>query len=143
MVSATVGGGCAGAGDRDGCDRHGRGLWIFRDRTQCRKRCFDRARQVIAYRTLVKAFYKLHDPTQVNRQGPDVGSQYRSGIWTVSDAQATVANEVTKELEKSNKFKSKIATQIESAKTFFIAEDAHQDYIEKTGRACHVTNPWK
>ena len=99
--------------------------------------------KVISYRTLVEAFYKLHDPTQVNRQGPDVGSQYRSGIWTVSDIQETVANEVTKELEKSNKFKSNIATQIEPAKTFFLAEDAHQDYIEKTGRACHVTNPWK
>ena len=99
--------------------------------------------KVISYRTLVEAFYKLHDPTQVNRQGPDVGSQYRSGIWTVSETQETVANEVTKELEKSNKFKSNIATQIEPAKTFFLAEDAHQDYIEETGRACHVTNPWK
>ena len=54
-----------------------------------------------------------------------------------------VANKVTEELKNSNKFKSNIATQIEPAKTFFLAEDAHQDYIEKTGRACHVTNPWK
>lgn len=99
--------------------------------------------KVISYRTLVEAFFKLHDPTQVNQQGPDIGSQYRSGIWTVSNEQEEIANKVVDDLSKLKKFTSDIATQIESAKTFFIAEDAHQDYIQKTGRRCHVTNPWK
>ena len=98
---------------------------------------------VISYRKLVEAFFKLHDPTQVDRQGPDVGSQYRSGIWTATDEQAKVAGKVVAELVESNTFKSKIATQIEPAKTFFVAEDIHQDYVLKSGRPCHVTNPWK
>ena len=99
--------------------------------------------KVISYRTLVEAFFKLHDPTQVDRQGPDVGSQYRSGIWTGSDTQAGIANEVVEELVAAKKFQSQIATKIEPAKTFYIAEDAHQDYVEKSGRPCHVTNPWE
>jgi peptide methionine sulfoxide reductase msrA/msrB len=98
---------------------------------------------VISYRTLVEAFFKLHDPTQVDRQGPDVGSQYRSGIWTVSDEQVEIATKVMRGLAKSNTFKSTIATQIEPAKTFFIAEEAHQDYVRKSGHPCHVTNPWE
>jgi peptide methionine sulfoxide reductase msrA/msrB len=98
---------------------------------------------VISYRTLVEAFFKLHDPTQVDRQGPDVGSQYRSGIWTVSDEQVEIATKVMRDLAESNTFKSTIATKIEPAKTFFIAEETHQDYVQKSGRPCHVTNPWE
>lgn len=98
--------------------------------------------KVISYERLVRAFFDMHDPTQVDRQGPDTGSQYRSGIWTTSDAQQATAEEYVKKLEASGKFARPIATQVEPAKTFYPAEDYHQDYIEKTGRACHVKNPW-
>jgi|MDTC01.2.fsa_nt_gb peptide methionine sulfoxide reductase msrA/msrB len=99
--------------------------------------------KVIAFETLLKAFFKMHDPTQVDRQGPDIGSQYRSGVWTTSDEQAKIVDAYIKELTESNEYDVPIATQIESAKTFYLAEEGHQDYIETTGRACHVTNPWE
>jgi peptide methionine sulfoxide reductase msrA/msrB len=97
----------------------------------------------ISYRRLLQAFFDMHDPTQLNRQGPDVGEQYRSGIWTTNDAQKREAEAYIRELAEKRAFGgNKIVTQVESAKTFWPAEDYHQDYIEKTGRACHVANPW-
>lgn len=97
----------------------------------------------IPFRRLLEAFFEMHDPTQLNRQGPDYGSQYRSGIWYASDEQKKQAEEFIKELTAKKKFGGqKIVTQLEAAKTFYPAEDYHQDYIEKTGRACHVQNPW-
>ena len=98
---------------------------------------------VISYETLLQAFFTMHDPTQVNRQGPDKGTQYRSGIWTTSKQQLQSAKAYVQELSDSGAVTRPIATEIEPAKTFYIAEDIHQDYIENTGRACHVTNPWK
>jgi peptide methionine sulfoxide reductase msrA/msrB len=98
---------------------------------------------VISYETLLKAFFTMHDPTQVNRQGPDKGTQYRSGIWTTSKQQLQSAKAYVQELSDSGAVTRPIATEIEPAKTFYIAEDIHQNYIENTGRACHVTNPWK
>jgi len=98
---------------------------------------------VISYETLLQAFFTMHDPTQVNRQGPDKGTQYRSGIWTTSKQQLQSAKAYAQELSDSGAVTRPIATEIEPAKTFYIAEDIHQDYIENTGRACHVTNPWK
>ena len=97
---------------------------------------------IISFEQLVEAFFKMHDPTQVDRQDPDIGSQYRSGIWTTSKEQEEVASKFKSTLEDSGKLKNPIATQIETAKIFYEAEDGHQDYIEKTGRACHVKNPW-
>lgn len=97
---------------------------------------------VISYERLLEAFFVMHDPTQVNRQGPDVGGQYRSGIWTTSEAQRAAAEAYVKKLEAEGRYKRPIATQIEPAAVFYGAEDYHQDYIEKTGRACHVKNPW-
>jgi len=97
---------------------------------------------VITYERLLEAFFVMHDPTQLNRQGPDVGTQYRSGVYTTSDAQLKAAQKYKDELEASGKFKRPIVTEIEPAKTFWVAEDYHQDYIANTGRACHVTNPW-
>lgn len=97
----------------------------------------------ISYRRLLEAFFTMHDPTQLNRQGPDFGTQYRSGIWTVDDEQRKEAEAFVKELNASGKLSKPIVTQIEPAKTFYSAEDYHQDYVEKTGRACHVRNPWK
>lgn len=98
---------------------------------------------VISYGTLLEAFFKMHNPTQVNRQGPDYGTQYRSGIWTTSDEQQQIANAFVAELNKSEKFDKPLATQVEPAEKFYLAEDAHQDYIENTGRACHVADPWE
>ena len=98
--------------------------------------------KVISYKTLLEAFFKMHNPTEVNRQGPDVGSQYRSGVWTTSGEQQKTASEFIKELTASEAFSEPIATQVEPAKTFYLAEEGHQDYIENTGRSCHVTNPW-
>ncbi len=102
---------------------------------------FDPAR--ISFERLLEAFFKLHDPTQLDRQGPDVGDQYRSGIWTTSDAQKTAAEAFVKKVAASKRYGSRpIVTRIEPAKTFWPAEEYHQDYVEKTGRACHVVNPW-
>lgn len=97
----------------------------------------------ITYRRLLEAFFAMHDPTTVDRQGPDVGSQYRSGIWYADERQKTEAEAFVKELSSRGEFRGrKIVTQIERAKTFYPAEAYHQDYIEKTGGACHVSNPW-
>jgi peptide methionine sulfoxide reductase msrA/msrB len=97
----------------------------------------------ISFRRLLQAFFDMHDPTQLNRQGPDFGTQYRSGIWTTSDAQKREAEAYIKELADKKAFDGKkIVTQVEPAKMFWPAEDYHQDYVVNTGRACHVANPW-
>lgn len=102
---------------------------------------YDPAR--ISYRRLLEAFFVMHDPTELDRQGPDIGSQYRSGIWTVDDEQAQQARAYIQELQASGKYGSRrIVTQVEPARTFWPAEEYHQDYIATTGRACHVANPW-
>lgn len=97
----------------------------------------------ITYRRLLEAFFAMHDPTQLDRQGPDVGTQYRSGIWYTSEDQKRQAEQHIAEMQSSEPYRGrKIVTQIEPARTFWPAEDYHQDYIAKTGRACHVKNPW-
>ena len=96
----------------------------------------------ISYRRLLEAFFVMHDPTQLNRQGPDVGSQYRSGVWTTSAAQQSEAEAFVRELTEKKAYNRPVVTQIEPARQFYAAEDYHQDYVEKTGRACHVKNPW-
>ncbi len=96
----------------------------------------------ISYEELLRAFFVMHDPTQLNRQGPDVGTQYRSGIYYTSEAQKEKAQAYMQELRDSGKFDRPIVTELEEADTFWEAEDYHQDYIVKTGRACNVTNPW-
>jgi peptide methionine sulfoxide reductase msrA/msrB len=99
--------------------------------------------QRITYRRLLEAFFVMHDPTQLNRQGPDFGEQYRSGIWYVNDEQKREAEAYIKELQASNRFGGqKIVTEVEAAKTFWPAEEYHQDYIAKNGAACHVKDPW-
>jgi peptide methionine sulfoxide reductase msrA/msrB len=98
--------------------------------------------EVISYERLVRAFFDMHDPTQLNRQGPDVGEQYRSGIYTTSQAQLETARAYMEKLRAEGRFDRPIVTEIEPAETFYEAEAYHQDYIAKTGRACHVKNPW-
>lgn len=97
----------------------------------------------ISFRRLLEAFFVMHDPTQLNYQGPDHGTQYRSGVWYVNDEQKREAEAFIKEVTEKKKFgNKKIVTQVEAAKTFYPAEDYHQDYVDKTGRACHIANPW-
>ena len=94
--------------------------------------------EVVDYETLVRFFFRIHDPTTLNRQGPDVGTQYRSGIYTVGDEQAEVVGRVVAELEREDAFDGRrIVTQVEPAETFHMAEPYHQDYVDRTGRACH------
>lgn len=96
----------------------------------------------ISYERLLEAFFTMHDPTQLNRQGPDIGEQYRSGIYYTSEAQKRAAEAKIEELNASDRFSKPIVTEVEEAKEFYDAEGYHQDYIIKTGRACFVTNPW-
>jgi len=89
----------------------------------------------ITYEKLLEEFFQMHDPTQHNRQGPDVGSQYRSVIFYHSDNQKELAEKYKKNLQGSEKYGVRtIATQIEPAKNFYKAEEYHQKYVEKTGR---------
>ena len=102
---------------------------------------FDPAR--IEYREILEVFFVIHDPTQLNRQGPDFGEQYRSGIWYVNAEQKREAETYIKELQASSRYDGrKIITEVEAAKTFWPAEEYHQDYIAKNGAACHVKDPW-
>ena len=87
----------------------------------------------ISYSNLLDAFWNLHDPTQLNRQGPDVGTQYRSAIFYHSDEQKHLAEESRQELERSGKYTKPIATEIVHTKTFWPAEDYHQNYVIKHG----------
>jgi peptide-methionine (S)-S-oxide reductase len=98
---------------------------------------FDNSR--ITYEKLLDAFFAMHDPTQVNRQGPDVGTQYRSVIFTHSDSQAAEAREKIAELNASGTYRNPIATQVLPTKVFWKAEEYHQRYLEKRGMvSCHI-----
>ena len=93
----------------------------------------------VSYSQLLDAFWRLHDPTQVNRQGPDVGKQYRSIIFYHSQEQQRIAKESKEKRDASGKFRKPIATAIEPAQTFYRAEEYHQQYLAKRGlRHCHV-----
>lgn len=86
---------------------------------------------VISYAQLVRAFFELHDPTTLNRQGPDVGSQYRSAIFYHDEAQKETAEAVKAELDHSEKYRCPIMTEITPAEPFYVAEKYHQRYYEK------------
>ena len=92
----------------------------------------------ISYLELLATFWKSHDPTQLNRQGPDFGTQYRSAIFFHDAEQEKEARDSKAVLEKEGIFKRPIVTQIQAAPAFYRAEDYHQQYFEKQGiRACH------
>lgn len=96
---------------------------------------------VISYRQLLDIFWDCHNPTQLNRQGPDVGTQYRSVIFYNGDPQREDAEHSRHDLEKSGKWKNQpIVTDIQPATTFFKAEEYHQQYLEKRGirGSCHL-----
>lgn len=94
---------------------------------------------IIAYENLVRVFFDIHDPTQLDRQGPDFGKQYRSAIFTHSDQQAETARAIMSSLAEQNIYSSPIVTVIEPASTYYPAEDYHQRYLEKRGLAsCRI-----
>ena len=96
---------------------------------------FDPAK--VSYNRLLDIFWQIHDPTQVNRQGPDVGSQYRSGIFYLTPEQESAAKESRERAQ--DQLSRPIATEITQATTFWPAEDYHQRYFEKHGFVgCHV-----
>ncbi len=98
---------------------------------------FDPSR--LAYEHLLDAFFTLHDPTQLNRQGPDWGTQYRSVIFTHSEAQARAAKAKIAELHASGTFRKPIVTQVAPSMSFWKAEEYHQKYLEKRGMvSCHI-----
>lgn len=98
---------------------------------------FDLSR--ISYEALLDAFFALHDPTQVNRQGPDFGTQYRSVIFTHNDQQFREARARVAELNASGTYRNPVATQVVPASTFWKAEEYHQRYLEKRGMvSCHI-----
>ncbi len=92
----------------------------------------------VKYDQLLEVFWSNHDPTQLNRQGPDVGDQYRSAIFFHTPEQEAAARASKEWLEKSGRFRRSIATVIEPAQEFYRAEDYHQKYLQKRGMgACH------
>jgi peptide-methionine (S)-S-oxide reductase len=94
---------------------------------------------VISYDDLLNVFWQAHDPTQVNRQGPDYGTQYRSAIFFLTPQQETAARASKEKLQKSGQFKKPIATEITPASDFYRAEEYHQQYLEKRGMAhCRI-----
>ena len=90
----------------------------------------------ITYRELAKLFFETHDPGQVNRQGPDIGTQYRTGIFYLNDGQKKIAEELIRELESKN---YKVVTEVTAAGPFYPAEDYHHQYYTKGGGSpyCH------
>lgn len=91
--------------------------------------CFDPAR--VGYADLLELFWQAHDPTTLNRQGPDVGTQYRSAIFAVDDAQQAAAAESLQTQQASGRFRDAIVTQIDPGAPFHRAEEYHQQYFEK------------
>jgi peptide-methionine (S)-S-oxide reductase len=98
---------------------------------------FDPAK--VSYDDLLKVFWENHDPTQVNRQGPDYGKQYRTAIFFHSPEQEAAAKKSKQALEASGKLRRPVATEITAAGPFWRAEEYHQRYLEKRGAAsCHI-----
>lgn len=93
----------------------------------------------VRYEDLLNVFWENHDPTQLNRQGPDFGTQYRSAIFFHSPEQEQAAKTSKERLGKSGRLNRPIVTQIVPAATFYEAEDHHQQYLEKRGlSSCHI-----
>ena len=86
---------------------------------------------VISYEALLNTFWEIHDPTSLNRQGADRGEQYRSAIFCHTPEQAQIAERSKAALERSNKYNKPIVTQIQTASTYWLATEEHQQYFEK------------
>ncbi|MBI3670156.1 MAG: peptide-methionine (S)-S-oxide reductase MsrA [Acidobacteria bacterium] len=93
----------------------------------------------VSYEELLNVFWENHDPTTLNRQGPDVGTQYRSAIFFHTPEQETAAKTSKEKLERSGRYRTRIATEIVPASVFYPAEEYHQQYLEKRGLAhCRI-----
>lgn len=94
----------------------------------------------VSYEMLCRQFFRMHDPTQLNRQGPDVGDSYRTAIFYFDEQQKQIAEQC--KIATSSQFKEPVVTEITQARPFYPAEDYHQKFTERTGRGmCHV--PYK
>ena len=93
----------------------------------------------VPYEDLLNVFWSCHDPTQLNRQGPDIGTQYRSAIFFHSPEQEKTARASKEKLQASGRYKRPITTEITPASQFWLAEEYHQQYLEKRGiKSCHL-----
>lgn len=100
----------------------------------------------ISYRDLLEFFFQIHDPSTRNRQGNDIGADYRSGVYYVTDEQKRVAEDTIADVDASGLWPGKVVTEVKAAGDFWEAEDEHQDYLEKypNGYTCHYVRPgWK
>lgn len=98
---------------------------------------------VLSYRKLLEYFFKIHNPTTLNRQGNDVGLSYRSAIFYINDEQRDTANQLIEEMDASGVWPGKIVTQVVAEGDFWNAEEEHQDYLQKNpyGYTCHYERP--
>jgi len=92
----------------------------------------------VSYAELLEVFWRIHDPTTVNRQGPDIGSQFRSAVFYLDKAQEQEARESMARLQNSRRYGRRIATEIVPAGTFYRAEDYHQQYLERHPRVQRI-----
>ncbi len=93
----------------------------------------------VTYEKLLEVFWENHDPTTLNRQGPDVGTQYRSAVFFLTPEQEAAAKASKEKLQKNGRYKRPIVTEINPALEFYPAEDYHQQYLEKRGLAhCRI-----
>lgn len=100
----------------------------------------------LSFRKLLEFFFQIHDPTTANRQGNDVGTSYRSAIFYTGEAQKKTAESLIAELGAAHIWKNPIVTQVVPAGDFWVAEESHQDYLQKypNGYTCHFIRPnWK
>lgn len=98
---------------------------------------FDPAR--ISYERLLELFFENHDPTQLNRQGPDIGTQYRTAVFYHDEAQQQAAIAAKQKLQATGRYRKPVVTEIVAMGDYWIAEDYHQQYLEKRGLAhCHI-----
>ena len=92
---------------------------------------------VVSFGELLDKFFFIHDPTTANRQGPDVGQQYKSAIFYNNDEEKSLAEQKIKEIDASGEHTNKVVTEVLEAVTFYPAEEYHQDYVEKNGKVCY------
>ena len=88
---------------------------------------------VISFSELVDVFFKLHDPTTMNRQGPDIGTQYRSAAYFSNNEEKDIIESKINDLNESGEYTSRVVTEVEPIESFYDAEDYHQDYYKKRG----------
>jgi len=94
---------------------------------------------LVSYEALLSLFFEMHNPTTLNRQGPDVGSQYRSVVFFHNPAQEQAAHQAIAEIDQSGRWPRAVVTQVQEAMTFWPAEEYHQRYLEKRGLGtCHI-----